>query len=87
MAADDKLLVIAIADFDPKESDGLEGEETTNTAPDLSAQLSFQCCDRFEVIDKEVTRLLFVKCLKTQHQGYIPSIMTAPLRQNLTAQE
>ena len=87
MGTNDALLVIALTDYDPSEDDHQDNEETIQTAPDVEVQLSFQCCDRFEVIGNEVSWWLYVKCHRSNQHGYIPSIMVAPLKQHLTSQE
>ena len=87
MANKNKLLVIALSDYDPHKNDIPPHEEAIQTAPDASVQLSFKCGEKFEVAEGDLNWWLFVKSLKTEKQGYIPSTLVAPIKENLTEQE
>ena len=81
------LLVIAVNEHKPKDHDDLETEEAVYTAPDLSAQLSVERGDKFEVLGGDVDWWLYVKHLGSGEKGYIPSTCVVPLRDDLDNDE
>ena len=87
--AEDKnvLVVIAFNDHKPNEDDDLESEEAVDTAPDLSAQLSVESGEKFEVLGRDVDWWLYVKRVSDGEKGYIPSTCVVPLKDDLTNEE
>ena len=81
------LLVVAVSEHKPKDEDDLKMEEAVNTAPDLSAQLSVERGDRFEVLGGDVDWWLYVKHHGSGEKGYIPSTCAVPLKDDLTEEE
>ena len=81
------LLVIAVNEHKPNEDDDLKAQEAVYTAPDLSAQLSVERGDKFEVLGGAVDWWLYVKHLGSEEKGYIPSTCVVPLKDDLTDDE
>ena len=81
------LIVIAVSDHNPSESDDLNREEVVFTAPDLSVQLSVQRGQKFEVLGRNVAWWLYVKSLDSKETGYIPSTCVVPLNDDITTEE
>lgn len=81
------LLVIAVSEHKPKYDDDLKTEEAVYTAPDLSAQLSVERGDKFDVLGGDVNWWLYVKHLDSGEKGYIPSTCVVPLKDNVTEEE
>ena len=89
MAVQDKndLLVIGISVHKPNEEDDLESQQAVDTAPDVSAQLSVEVGEKFEVLGRDVDWWLYVKCISSGEKGYIPSTCVVPLKDDLTNEE
>lgn len=87
--AEDKndLLVIGISVHKPNEEDDLESRQAVDTAPDLSAQLSVELGEKFEVLGRDVDWWLYVKRISSGEKGYIPSTCVVPLKDDLTNEE
>ena len=83
--AEDKnnLLAIGISVHKPNEEDDHESQQ----APYVSAQLSVALGEKFEVLGKNVDWWLYVKCISSGEEGYIPSTCVAPLKDDLTNEE
>lgn len=85
MEEDKNLLVIAVKEHLPKEDNDLQAEEAV--APELSAQLLVKNRDKFEVLGGIVDWWLYVKNIKSEEKGYIPSTCVVPLKDDLTDEE
>ena len=81
------LLVIAVSEHKPKDDDDLRTEQAVYTAPDLSAQLSVERGDKFDVLGGDVNWWLYVKHLGSGEKGYIPSTCVVPLKDDVTEEE
>ena len=81
------ILVVAIKSYNPRTDDNQGGEEVFQTAPDISAQLTFECNDKFKLVSRDVGWWLYVESLQTQQQGYVPSSLVVPLRKDLSIEE
>ena len=81
------LLVIAVCEHKPNYDDDLKTEEAVYTAPDLSAQLSVERGDKFDVFGGDVKWWLYVKHLGSGEKGYIPSTCVVPLKDDVTEEE
>ncbi|XP_048588131.1 multidrug resistance-associated protein 1 [Nematostella vectensis] len=77
-----EILLLAVESYDPQDSDDLGILEAAGMAPELEAQLAVEKGCKFVLIG-EVCWWLHVKCLKTDEQGYIPSIHVVPLKDHL----
>ena len=81
------LIVVAVQIHKPNEEDDLEAEETVNTSPDVSAQLSVEIGEKFEIRGRNVDWWLYVKKVDSGEKGYIPSTCVVPLKDDLTQEE
>ena len=79
-----KLKAVAIHDFDPSQSDGILTKDYLENAPHTQAQLPFHKGQCFEILTKNVKSWwLYVRCVSTEKEGFIPSICVVPLREDL----
>ena len=81
------LCVIAVTSHDPNNDDDLKAQEAVFTAPDLSAQLSVNRGERFQVLDRDVGWWLYVRDVHSDRKGYIPSTCVVPIKDDLTTEE
>jgi len=81
------LLVVGIGVHKPNEEDDLESQQAVNTAPDVSAQLSVELGEKFEVLGRDVDWWLYAKSISSGEKGYIPSTCVVPLKDDLTNEE
>ena len=80
-----KVKVVAIYDFDPSNSVGVLTKDCLENAPTTQAQLPFCKGQCFEILTRNVKSWwLYVRCLSSQKEGFIPSICVVPLRDGLS---
>lgn len=79
-----KVKVVAIDDFDPSQTDGVLTQDCLKNAPTAQAQLQCQRGQCFVILTKNVKSWwLYVRCVSSQNEGFIPSICVVPLRDDL----
>lgn len=79
-----KVKVVAIYGFDPSQTDGTLTQDCLKNAPTAQAQLAFHKGQCFEILTKYVKSWwLYVRCVSSQKEGFIPSIYVVPLREDL----
>ncbi|XP_022801988.1 multidrug resistance-associated protein 1-like isoform X2 [Stylophora pistillata] len=79
-----KVRVVAIQDFNPLHADGVLTQECLENPPDIQAQLPLSKGQSFEILTKSIKSCwLYVRCLLSQKEGFIPSILCAPLREDV----
>lgn len=80
--------ILALCDYDPVHGGGPKIEESINEAPSPAFQLSFTRGQTFEVVGSDIVNWwLYVKGVRGQDEGYIPSICFVPLRKDITSEE
>ena len=76
--------VVAILDFDPSKANGILTQECHEYAPVVHAQLPLCKGQCFEILTKNVKSWwLYVRCVSSEKEGFIPSICVVPLREDL----
>ena len=75
--------VVAMLDFDASQSEPTLRQKWMQNAPDTSSQLSFSKGQCFELLDKDIKWWLFVRCVESQTEGFVPSICVVPIRMDL----
>ena len=80
-----KVKVVAIYDFDPSQTDGnILTEDCLKDTPTAEAQLLFHKGQCFEILTKNIKSWwLYVRCVSSQKEGFIPSFCVVPLREDL----
>ena len=79
-----KLKVVAIDDFDPSNTVGVLTQDCLQNAPIAQAQLLFCKGQCFEILTTNIKSWwLYVRCVSSQKEGFIPSICVVPLREDL----
>ena len=79
-----KVRVVAIYDFDTSHTVGVLTQDCLENAPTAQAQLSFYKGQCFEILTRNIKSWwLYVRCVSSQKEGFIPSICVVPLREDL----
>ena len=79
-----KVKVVAVDGFDPSHADGILTQDCLENAPGTQAQLPFHKGQCFEILTKKIKSYwLYVRCISSQKEGFIPSICVVPLREDL----
>ncbi len=71
--------VFALYDFDPHTSGQIYDQQTNFAAPDVGMQLSFKRGDRLMVLSGELNWWILCKHVTSDEQGYVPSLLLAPV--------
>ena len=84
-AIPEKVKVVAIYDFDPSSTVDILTQDCLKNAPTAQAQLPFYKGQCFEILTRNVKSWwLYVRCVSSQKEGFIPSICVVPLRNDLS---
>ena len=80
-----RVKVVAIYDFDPSQTDdGILTQEQLKDAPNAQSQLPFHKGQHFEILTKNIKSWwLYVRCVSSEEEGFIPSICVVPLKEDL----
>ena len=80
-----KVKVVAVCDFDPSQNhEAIVTQEQLKDAPDVQTLLSFNKGKCFEILTKNIKSCwLYVRCLSSENEGFIPSMCVVPLKEDL----
>lgn len=79
-----RVKVVALHDFDPSDTVGVLTQDCLENAPTSQAQLPFCKGQSFEILTRNIKSFwLYVRCVSSQKEGFIPSICVVPLREDL----
>ena len=71
--------VLALYDFDPCSSEETFEGRPDFMSPDVNAQLQLNRGDRLAVLSEEMDWWIYCRCLSTDKEGYVPSVICAPV--------
>ena len=79
-----KVRVVAIHDFDPRQADAILTQDCLKNPPNIQAQLPLSRGQCLEILTKNVKSWwLYVRCVFSEKEGFIPSICVVPLREDV----
>ena len=79
-----KVRVVAIHDFDPLQADAILTQDCLKNPPSIQAQLPLSRGQCLEILTKNVKSWwLYVRCVFSEKEGFIPSTCVVPLREDV----
>ena len=79
-----KVRVVAIHDFDPLQADAILTQDCLKNPPSIQAQLPLSRGQCLEILTKNIKSWwLYVRCVFSEKEGFIPSTCVVPLREDV----